>query len=206
MKAGLQTLPKRRLLLGLFIIFVIMLLNNFSSRKSYLDLEENMTSIYHDRLMPATYLFRLNDLLYQKQLFHLSEGALVSEQIKTWNRQMDSIIRAYEKTYLTVTETTYWKDFRQYLNAYNALETSAKAATTQEDFLHPLSGALTALRQLNELQTMEGNVLQRESEVIVKQSVVKFYLEISLLLILCIMALVLVHYSGRNMHFDYSRN
>ncbi|MDF2384269.1 MCP four helix bundle domain-containing protein [Nostoc ellipsosporum NOK] len=206
MKAGLQTLQKRRLLLGLFIIFVIMLLNNFSSRKSYLDLKENMTSIYHDRLMPATFLFRLNDLLYQKQLFHLSQETSVSEEVNNWNRQMDSIIDAYEKTYLTDTEKRYWKNFRDNLDAYNAMEKSVKAPYTQQEFLSPLNGALAALRDLNEVQTTEGNLLQRESETIVRQSVIKFYLEISLLLVLCIMALVLVHYSGRNMPFDYSRN
>lgn len=205
MKAGMQTLSKRRLLLGLFIIFVIMLLNNFSNRKSYLDLEENMTSIYKDRLMPAAYLFRLNDLLYQKQLYHVSKGAVISEQVLDWNRQMDSIIAFYETTYLTETESRYWKDFRKHLGEYNLLEASA-VSVAREDFLSPLSGALDALRQLNEVQITEGNLIQRRSEVIVGHSIVKFYLEISLLLILCIMALALVYYSGRNIHLEYSRN
>ena len=56
-------------LLVLYIVLLVVMFNNFSERKDYDDLDRTISSIYKDRLMPAGFLFKLNDHLYQKKSF-----------------------------------------------------------------------------------------------------------------------------------------
>ncbi len=201
----------------MFIVFVIMLLNNFSNWKSYGELEANFSSIYKDRLMPSVYLFRLNDLLYEKRELQQENDIPAAQRVTLldgYNRMIDSIIRSYETTYLTLAEKEQWKNFLGILKEYNKAEAAAVspwhtgtpvspdiAASLQAYFRQ----AKESLNGLNEIQTQEGNLLQRESKAIIGGSIIKFYLEIALLIILCIMALVLVNMSEKNIYHPSGR-
>jgi hypothetical protein len=102
-----QPRKKAKAVIATFVIILIVLLNNFSSRKDYADLDRTMSSIYQDRLMPSGYLFHINNYLYQKRMLQQSpnfSGAAVQAQLDHHNKAIDSLIRNYDMTFLTLAE------------------------------------------------------------------------------------------------------
>ncbi len=186
---------KRKLVFLLLVILSFILLNNYFSRKYYNKLDKNMSSIYEDRLMPTSYLFQLNDHLYQKKLLlqDLLQGIPVASALDSHNRVVNEIIEAYTKTYLTENEKEYWNAFIISLGKYNEaeaiqlkdVENIGIGRTLSISFLE----ALSVLNNLNELQTTEGLRLQDESKSLIHSTKMGAYLEVSLLFILGIIAL-----------------
>ena len=60
--------PKMKIALFLAAICVIVLDTIFWERSNLSHLNASFSSIYEDRLLPATYVFHLTDHLYQKRL------------------------------------------------------------------------------------------------------------------------------------------
>jgi len=187
---------KKRLVLFLLIILLFSLLSNYFSRQSYDRLDRNMSSIYQDRLMPSSYLFRLNDHLYQKKLLlqDLSDQPAITAALDSHNHDINGIIEAYSATYLTANEEEYWTDFKSSLEKYNRAENDILAASgNNADADRMLNAgfiqALSSLNQLNELQAAEGLKLQDDSRSLLQSTVLRAYLEVSLLFILGIVAL-----------------
>lgn len=188
---------KSKIVLLLLLILLLALLNNHFSRQHYDALDKNMSSIYKDRLMPTSYLFRLSDHLYQKKLLlqeHEFEGSQLQAELETHNTAISKIITDYEKTYLTKNEQEHWKGFITHLQNYDLAESAhlqlSAAVTGKEHALHSsFDKALASLNSLNELQTNEGFKLQHDSKSIIGNTVLRAYLEVSLLFILGIIAL-----------------
>lgn len=186
---------KRKLILLLLIILFFALLNNYFGRRYYDKLDKNMSSIYEDRLMPTSYLFRLSDHLYQKKLLlqDLLHGISVATALDTHNRAINEIIDAYSKTHLTENEKEYWGSFISSLDKYNRAEADQLQSSGNTGLSRTLSitflEALSVLNNLNELQTVEGLKLQDESKSLIHSTKMGAYLEVSLLFILGIVAL-----------------
>lgn len=188
---------KQKIVLLLLFVLLIALLNNHFSRKHYDELDKNMSSIYQDRLMPTSYLFQLSDHLYQKKILLQGggyEGKQLNDLLEKHNQSLKQIIAAYEKTFLTKKEQEHWKAFVTHLQTYNLAESAhiklARDITGKEYALNQsFDKALAALGSLNEVQTNEGFKLQHDSKSIINNTVLRAYLEVSLLFILGIIAL-----------------
>ncbi len=195
MNASTGAREKRKLVLLLLIILTFALLNNFLSRKYYDKLDKNMSSIYEDRLMPTSYLFRLSDHLYQKKLLlqDMLNGIPVADALDSHNQAVNNIIEAYAQTYLTEKEEEYWNAFITSLERYNEAEATQLKQTNSTGISRALSvnflEALSVLNKLNELQTVEGLKLQDDSKSLIHSTKMGAYLEVSLLFILGIVAL-----------------
>lgn len=197
MKQGNPRKEKSRIVLWLLLILILALLNNHFSRQHYNELDKNMSSIYQDRLMPTSYLFRLSDHLYQKKLLLQDkelENAALQRQLLTHNNSVLEIIDDYEKTFLTENEKEFWSGFRSNLNDYNKAEEEylrTMQATPNNALVlhHSFDKAMLSLNHLNVLQTNEGLKLQTDSKAIIGNTVLRAYLEVSLLFILGIVAL-----------------
>ena len=187
---------KRTIVMVLLAILVLALINNFVSRQQYNDLTKNISSIYKDRLIPASYIFQMNGLLYQKQLLLQAMPAeAASAQLNQHNAEISRIIEAYEATYLTKEETQQWESFRQHLKDYNEAEglySSSVEYTHKNNLQLSFDKALQSLKQLNETQTSEGMRLQNESKSIINSTIIQAYLEVSFLFILGIIGLMLL--------------
>lgn len=187
---------KRTIVIVLLGILVLALINNFVSRRQYDDLTKNISSIYKDRLIPASYIFQMNGLLYQKQLLLQTTSAeAASAKLHEHNAEISRIIEAYEATYLTQVEKEQWQSFRQHLASYNHAEAlivssaeHAQPSTLQSNF----DKVLQSLKHLNETQTSEGMRLEKESKSIINSTIIQAYLEVSLLFILGIIGLMLL--------------
>ena len=192
---------KKKAAVALFVALAVILLNLFFNSKDYDKLDQNMSSIYNDRLMPAGYLFQISDHLYQKQLLHMDERIPATElkqQLQQHDLSIAKLVKAYEATYLTTAEKQYWNKLLQSLAAYQLAE--GKEAELQTNVMEAsFINAQLALNQLNTLQATEGNLLQRSSKAIISETVLHTYLEITMIIVLAVIILSLL--AGRENPF-----
>ena len=204
MKGGILK-EKRKIVIALLFILALALINNFISRRQYDDLTSNISSIYKDRLIPASYIFSMSDLLYRKNIVLQATMPMDSliVQLSRYNGEMAKIIEAYETTYLTREEQLQWKNFRQYLQQYNEVEAGVLSPGVHAGMEHLQPGfdkVLQSLKQLNETQTSEGMRLQNDSKAIISSTVTQAYLEVSLLFILGIIGMMLLTTSEKTVY------
>lgn len=191
---------KRKIIAFILVVLLLGLINNYFSRRYYNSLDKNMSSIYNDRLMPASYLFKISDHLYQKKMLleqeELTKASLESE-VQHHNAAIDDLTEAYYKTYLTNVERKQWTSFLLHLSNYN----KAEAAFISGDNSDPqkekaiqfnFQSALRSLNELNDIQTSEGARLQIDSHQLISSTLLQAYLEVSLLFIIGVAILMLL--------------
>lgn len=179
---------KTRIGLLLVAIMGIILLNNISGRSNYADLDQSMTSLYKDRLMPATYIFRLSDHLYQKKLLHDQPAPGQPAQLQQHDAAMRNLIRDYEATRLTAEEQQQWLIFKQQLQQYDRAVTRGQTVLATQSF----DRALKCLEALSTIQTGEGNQLRQSSSAIISATAVRSSFEIVLVILLGMVTVLLV--------------
>lgn len=170
---------KLRIALSLSLLIVIIVVNNFSSRRNMDAVNESVTSIYKDRLMASTYILDLTNNLYEKN--SLKHREVLSTTENSNNNTIQTLIGQYEKTKLTKEEGLYWEAFKKNLTAY---ETSNK----QSSFL----AAITNLKELSAIQASEGNHLASHARINISSSAMGSYLEISMAMMIGVFALTLI--------------
>src|SRR5690349_944831 len=87
-------------------IMVMIILGNLFSRHNMEGIDKSFSSIYQDRLIPATTIIYLTENLYTKRLslekFVLSKEVKSPEEIRTQlqmnNNSIDSLVQIFEKT------------------------------------------------------------------------------------------------------------
>src|SRR5690606_13051798 len=94
MKRFFQVKVRFKICCAFIIIIVLVLLNNLRERRNMSRLDNSISSIYKDRLLPATYLHRIAN--------HLYEGRLTGNDGR--RLAIDSLVALYETTYLTPDE------------------------------------------------------------------------------------------------------
>ncbi|QNF31588.1 MCP four helix bundle domain-containing protein [Adhaeribacter swui] len=114
----------------LMVVVLIVLGSSFIEKSLMKDMNSSVSSIYKDRLIPASELFFMNDLMYNKRfildqyLLHPSveQKAATTRQLAAYTRQIDSTIQKFETTYLVDEESRRLQAFKANMNRYNALE------------------------------------------------------------------------------------
>lgn len=125
--------------LFLFLVVMLAILGSSVLEKSLMrDLNTSVSSLYQDRLMPATDLFQLNDLMYAKR--QLLAGYLATPtggqqqgtaaRLARHNQEMAALVAGYQATYMVADEGRVFQDFYAHLKQYNALEAQLLAAST----------------------------------------------------------------------------
>ena len=205
----IQQKLKAALLLGGLMVLII--LGNLLSRSHIQGIDKSFSSIYQDRLIPATTITYLAENLYWKRLsmekFLLSqEGQSADEmkiQLKHHNSKIDSLINVFEKTYLVDQEAKSLSGFKNRVQEYVLLEEMVLG-------LH-LSGNVEAGRKLfdgvgsntfqstigrlNELTTIQSDIgkqLVKESKSDMAGFSLISILQISLVVIIGLIVLVLI--------------
>ncbi len=120
---------RRKLILILAVFFFIFLGTEFIEKKYMQQINHDFSSLYEDRLIPASQLYEMSELLHEKQfIFELLEEnefrftpANIAK-VEKENRQFEEILTKYETTYLVEEEEQYLNGFKTDLNAYLKVE------------------------------------------------------------------------------------
>ncbi|GGM82361.1 hypothetical protein GCM10010967_12530 [Dyadobacter beijingensis] len=195
-------------------IMVLIIGGTMLSRYNVQDIDQCFSSIYKDRLVPATTILYLTENLYRKRLsletYLFSEKrespARVKAQLQAYDRSIDSLIHSFEKTYLVDQEAKSLHAFKSQTAQYARLEghvlalcANGLAGDAREMFSAP--GAATfesTILNLNELagiQSTIGKDLMRASKVNVASFSIISFLQIALAIITGLVVIVLIRNS-----------
>jgi hypothetical protein len=122
-----QKLKAAFLLGGVMLVIVLI---SYLSSSNIRGIEKSVASIYQDRLMPAIDIIHLTEGLYSKRLLvekHLLTGNKEDHQelqkkLHKHDLKIDSLIQAYEQTYLVEQESKSFLALKNRIVEYSLLE------------------------------------------------------------------------------------
>ena len=103
------------------IIMVVIIAGNFMVRSKFSRLDSSVKQLCNDRLKPSAYIFELSSKLYEKKLLMKDsyKGEQLSGRLSEIDKEIESLVSAYDATYLTADEKLKWTDFKRRLRQYN---------------------------------------------------------------------------------------
>ena len=202
-----QKLKAALLLLGIMFLVVLF---NIIERHNIEEMNRSVNSIYKDRLLPAADIFHLTDNLYSKRV--LMEQYLISENVDVrelqksldmHDRNIDELIRQFEKTYLVDKELVFFNQLKADVGAYKRLEQEiislcAQNLRAEASLLYHQRGQLASsevikrLSELTEIQTQVGGELLNNSKGILANSDLLSSLQLILAMGIGVMVVILV--------------
>lgn len=171
------------------------------------ELGNSFSSVYEDRLVVESYIYKFSDYLYQKKLVmddcrSAEHAAELKSKISLHNAAILKMIASYERTKLTDAEAKYFTDFKRNINEIIALETTMldQAQTNFEQrrpgFDQEVDKALGNLDHLSTIQLSEGKALNENSKKILAGSEMLTQFELVVLIVIAIMIQMLIFASN----------
>lgn len=186
-------------------VFVLVFVKNLVDNKHVTQLGVSFSSVYEDRLMAESYIYRLSEHLFRKKMMiDSSVSPAATEEIKPVMRQhnagIDRIIAQYDQTKLTDEEARFFVAFKKNIRVLTALEEEYYTRVAAgEDFLaqrnlinSEFNKASNNLRCLSTIQISEGKILNDHSKKIVAGSSLLTQFEMGILVTIGLMIIVLV--------------
>jgi hypothetical protein len=185
-------------LLGVFF-------KNVIDRNNVSELGNSFSSVFEDRLLVESYIYKLSDHLYQKKLLiDQCSGQVDLDQIKLkitqHNVAIQSLIQEYEKTKLTNQESLFFDSFKKNIHELIMIEDqylqsqySAEAVPSLE---HQFTTATSNLDQLSSIQIAEGKTMTDHSRKIVAGSSILTQFELAMIIVIGLIIQVLIFASN----------
>lgn len=191
------------LALVLFGVFV----KNVLDRNNVADLGDSFSSVYKDRLLVESYIYKLSDQLYQKQILfdqcsqQQSDRDQFSLIIGRHNATINSLIQEYEKTKLTDQESIYFDAFKENITQMETIESQylqsyTDFATVNTSMDHQFRIAGDYLEQLSSIQIAEGKSMADQSIRIVAGSSILTQFELAMIIIIGLIIQALIFTSN----------
>lgn len=189
---------KAAILLGVLLLAV--LVNNQWERRNIEHWDASFSSIYDDRLVPETYIFKLTDQLYKKRLLwneaeRPGRAEAVGAELAKRDADIGALVKEFEATYLVDAEGRALAGFKARWAACSALE-QAWLADRQGERLAAMTTefdqALHQLYLLSRIQEQVGHDLKRGSKSMLASSSILYQLEMALLIIMALLIQFLV--------------
>lgn len=120
---------RKRLILLLSAFFALLLITEFIEKRSLKSIDQDFSSLYQDRLLPASQIYELSELLHEKRMLFEDikdnnefNASLNLKEIDAYNSQIDQVLHEYGQTYLVEREEVYFEDFKRHYEKYLVLE------------------------------------------------------------------------------------
>ena len=189
-------------------IFVLLFVKNMVDSNHVTQLGHSFSSVYEDRLMVESYIYKLSEHLFRKKIMidtcetRLTAG-IIKPLIEGHGRAIKNIIVEYEKTKLTEAEAKYFALFKENVENLAVLEKEFLGGTEPErlssakaNIDEQFNKASDHLGHLSAIQVSEGRILNENSKKIVAGSSLLTQFEIGILIAIGLMILVLVFESS----------
>jgi hypothetical protein len=174
--------------------------------KSVKNMNESFISLYNDRLVPAMDLYHIVENLYARR--NIIESVLYTKaeayqldlrgNLARYNRNIDSLVNKYEKTYLVQQEKVQLQDLKNNLKDIMAMEqrlvsdiynnqTPAALNRYERQGKAMFSNASNYLTKLIDTQKQVGNEIITDTERIVSGSKIYSNLQLALAILIGIL-------------------
>lgn len=190
-------------------IFVLLFVKNMVNNSNVAKLGSTFSSVYEDRLLVESYIYRMSEHLFRKKIMMDSalthDGIMaIKPSIDRYNNAIKDIIAHYEETQLTKDEQRYFETFKNNVGQLARLEDTYFRQVEAGDPSGATKGAIN--KQFNEasvnldllsgIQISEGKLLNENSQKIVAGSSLLTRFEIGILIAIALMIFVLVFESS----------
>lgn len=163
-------------------IMALIIFFTFKEKKNINGLKHSVTSIYKDRLVPATDIFYLSEHLYNKRFLterllmsDLTDLAAFQSESKDFNHKINALIAKFEQTYLVDEESQSLKELKRSFTRYVAIERRMltllqNGSTPEARKLYQYQGqpllqhTSSVLSKLARIQTTVGSELIKDSD------------------------------------------
>ncbi|WPP50719.1 MCP four helix bundle domain-containing protein [Catalinimonas niigatensis] len=216
-----------KIALGLTVVLICIILTSLVEKENLNTLDQSFSSIYADRLIPATDIFYISDHLYEKRL--KVQSLLLSvesetqasdvQDLKRQNKAVDSLLAKYRETYLVENESTCLEDLTQKWEAYksheeNVLNLAMNSQKTEAYDLFKTRGndifrvIITDLHKLTSIQSKVGTDLMNTSKSSIASTHLMFVLQVGVVIIIALIvnAILLtskvIRRSDQNFHLN----
>ncbi|CAN5177469.1 hypothetical protein BH23BAC1_BH23BAC1_47470 [soil metagenome] len=201
---------------------VLLIFLNIMERRNIGQIDKFFTSIYNDRLIPATDIFYIMENLYNKRLtmekYLFSEENLPGftyEDLKIYDNSIDSLIVLFEKTYLVANEYKCLNNFKMAVSDYSKVENNilllintGSTEEAQKIFKTRGSDTFSAmiknLHELTIIQSSVGEEIIKSSQTMLSHVNIGSKLEI-VLVIFIVVAVQLIIATRKNLNFPYQK-
>ncbi len=186
-------------------IFVLLFVKSMFDNSNVNKLGTSFSSVYEDRLVVESYIYRMSEQLFRKKIMLDSSATspvvtAIRPFIDQYNATIGEIIVAYEKTNLTQDEDHHFDHFKERVaelarleNGYlDAVQRGEKGVDMKREINKQFNEALSHLDQLSHIQLSEGKMLNDDSQKIVAGSSLLAQFEIGIIVAIGLMVLVLV--------------
>lgn len=183
------------------LILILVFAKNWMDSKNVTTLDNSFSSVYDDRLVAESYIFLLSDHIYQKKLTISTCATDAIPQVKRLvdyhNTAIQALIKDYETTQITKTESVYLQQLKQNLTAIEELESnlinqSAGTEDTLRDLQNRFETVMVSLNQLSKIQLAEGKILKEQSKKIVAGSNLMTQFELTIIVAIALIIQVLI--------------
>lgn len=183
---------KYRMGLALVVIVGVLLANNLFDRQHWTQVEESFSSIYEDRLLVESYIFKLSGELHSQK--HLIHDLAVGQGPNNWRSgwvnsecEIQELMQKFRATHFTIEEERLFSIFEREVNQLNTLDIDGMEGVDMpraSEALERIDGCIALLPELSEVQLGEGKHLNEESHALAQSSYVSSTFELVLLIIL----------------------
>ena len=186
-------------------VFILLFVTNIIDNKNVTKLGISFSSVYEDRLLVESYIYRMSESLFRKKIMldtcsSDASAARIRPMINEFNECIDNIIADYEKTRLTDEEVQYFNRFKQNVAMLMAFEEeylmslsgTGKNVATKAMINAQFNEASQNLDRLSYIQISEGKILNDLSKKIVAGSGLLTRFEIAVLVAIGLIILALV--------------
>lgn len=196
--------PRMKVAGLLGIILAMVFFKNLMDRKNVALLGSSFSSVYEDRLLVESYIYKISDHLYQKHQLadqYFDGKNMTAHQLNhalfSHDETIASLIKSYKRTKFTQAETAAFTAFTQQYQQLQIKEASLLSVAIPdqrlyEDLKQSYRTLNAQLRQLSTIQVEEGTKLNKESKSIVAGSVILTTLEMALLIAIALIIQALV--------------
>ena len=197
------------LLLG--AVFVLLFVTNLIDSNNVMKLGTSFSSVYEDRLLVESYIYRISENLFRKKIMldtgtNDASATRIKPMVEEFNKSISGIIVDYEKTRLTEDEILYFRKLKENVtklaeleNVYLSCASGLHDRVTKQMIDIEFNEASRNLDQLSAIQVSEGKLLNEHSKKIVAGSFLLTKLEISILVTIGLIVIVLVFESSTSM-------
>jgi len=179
---------KVKAVLLLTVMIVLIGFTNYIEQKNMDQMGESFTSIYYDRLIPATEIFHLTENLFNKRIIlqpfvNTAQPIPASEklQLKNYHSNIDERIANFEKTFLVKHESSSLATFKvrvaeckqiedEIIDHLSSSRNLEALAVYEQKFQPKFNEILKNLEELSMIQTTVGMDILRESKSTVSNS------------------------------------
>ncbi len=198
MKSLYPIRSKTKVAITLLSMIILLLCGVLVERHFFSQVNKGSASIYNDRLIPSTAIYHLSDHIAQRRLILLSvtqAGAAdigkIRQQLSYHQQQEDSIITAFEQTYLVEDESISLEHLKANLGVYNQMESNMLHTTSEGDgpeLASQYQKLRDELMKLSNIQTRVGQKIHNENERLTSNADVVSQLLVVVLIITCLIA------------------